>query len=143
MKKFQFNDKLGSRNRECFFCVIHAGKAYSMKEAKDDNLAVFRSLNYEKNGKWSNITWEVILNSASLVVFMKPFDGWSDRLQDVILEIKESCQKYIGYEPTDDEATLAFQFRCPWQYEKRMEKEQKLSNLIQLEGFQSIHPCRV
>jgi hypothetical protein len=130
MKRFQFNDKRGNRDRKCFFCVVYAGKAYSMKEAENSNLAVFRSLSYEQAGKWSNSTWEVTLNSASLVVFMEPFDGWSDRLQDVISEVKESCLRYIGYEPTDDEATLAFQYCCPWQYTARAEKENKIINLI-------------
>jgi hypothetical protein len=93
-------------------------------------LAVFRSLRYEQAGKWSNTTWEVSLNSASLVVFREPFDGWSERLEDVILELKESCHNYIGYEPTDVEAILAFQFCCPQQYAARFEKEQKIANLI-------------
>jgi hypothetical protein len=130
MKTYVFNDKRGSRDRKCFYCVIHAGEVFSMKEAEDSNLAVFRSLSYEKNGKWSNSTWEVTLNSASLVVFMEPFDGWSERIHDVVLELKESCQRYIGYEPTDTEAVLAFQYCCPWQYERRMEKQNKLSNLL-------------
>jgi hypothetical protein len=61
---------------------------------------------------------------------MEPFDGWSERLEDVILEIKESCQRYIGYEPTDDEAALAFQFCCPGRYAARVEKDKKIANLI-------------
>ncbi len=130
MRSYIFNDKQGNRDRECFFCVIYAEKVYSRKEAEDANLAVFRSLSYEKGGKWSNTTWEVILKSASLVVFMRPFNGWSERIEDVILELKESCQKYIGYEPTDTEAILAFQFCCPEQYAVRVEKDKKIANLI-------------
>jgi hypothetical protein len=130
MKSYVFNDKRGNRDRKCFFCVIHEGKAYSMKEAEDANLAVFRSLRYEQAGKWSNTTWEVTLNSASLVVFMEPFDGWSEKIEDVILEVKESCHNYIGYEPTDVEAILAFQYCCPQRYARRMEKEEKIINLI-------------
>lgn len=101
-----------------------------MKEAEDANLAVFRSLSYEQAGKWSNTTWEVTLKSASLIVFMEPFDGWSDRIEDVILEVKESCHNYIGYEPTDAEAIIAFQFCCPARYARRMEKYKKIANLI-------------
>ena len=130
MKSYVFNDKRGNRDRKCFFCVVYEGKAYSMKEAEDANLAVFHSLRHEQAGKWSNTTWEVTLNSASLVVFREPFDGWSERLEDVILELKESCQNYIGYEPTDAEAILAFQFCCPARYATRAEKEQKIANLI-------------
>lgn len=130
MKTYIFNDRQGSRDRECFFCVVYAGKAYSKKEAEEANLAVFRSLDYERAGKWSNTTWEVTLKSASLVVFMRPFNGWSERVEDVISEIRESCQRYIGYEPTDAEAILAFQFCCPKRYAELIEKEQKLSNLI-------------
>ena len=130
MKSYVFNDKRGNRDRKCFFCVVYAEKVYSAKEAEDAGLAVFRSLRYEQAGKWSNTTWEVTLNSASLVVFREPFDGWSERLEDVILELKESCQNYIGYEPTDTEAILAFQFCCPQRYAARFEKEQKIANLI-------------
>ena len=130
MKSYVFNDKRGNRDRKCFFCVVYEGKAYSMKEAEDAGLAVFRNLRYEQAGKWSNTTWEVTLNSASLVVFREPFDGWSEKIEDVILEVKESCQSYIGYEPTDVEAILAFQFCCPGRYAARMEKEEKITNLI-------------
>jgi len=130
MRKYQFNDKRGNRDRKCFFCVIHAGKAYSAKEAEDAGLAVFRSLSYEQAGKWSNSTWEVTVNSASLIVFMEPFDGWSERMEDVISEVKASCLRYIGYEPTDAEAIIAFQFCCPQRYARRMEKEEKIINLI-------------
>jgi len=130
MKSYVFNDKRGNRDRKCFFCVVYEGKAYSAKEAEDAGLAVFRSLSYEKAGKWSNSTWEVTLNSASLIVFMEPFDGWSERMEDAISEIKESCLRYIGYEPTDTEANLAFQFCCPARYATRAEKEQKIANLI-------------
>lgn len=125
-----FNDRQGSRDRECFYCVIHAGKAYSRKEAEEANLAVFRSLSYERAGKWSNSTWEVTLKSASLVVFREPFNWWSEKLEDVILELKESCQGYIGYEPTDNEALLSFQFCCPKRYAALVEKEQKMRHLI-------------
>jgi len=130
MKSYVFNDKRGNRDRKCFFCVVYEGKAYSMKEAEDANLAVFRSLKYEQAGKWSNSTWEVTLNSASLIVFMEPFDGWSDKIEDVILEVKESCYNYISYEPTDAEAIIAFQHCCPGRYATRMEKYKKIANLI-------------
>lgn len=130
MKSYIFNDRQGSRDRECFFCVVYAGKAYSKEEAEEANLAVFRSLDYERAGKWSNTTWEVSIKSASLIVFREPFNWWSERIEDVILELKESCQNYIGYEPTDAEAIIAFQFCCPAQYERRMEKEQKIASLI-------------
>jgi hypothetical protein len=130
VKKYTFNDRQGSRDRECFFCVVYAGKVYSKEEAEEANLAVFRSLDYERAGKWSNTTWEVSIKSASLVVFREPFNYWSEKWEDVILELKESCQMYIGYEPTDNEAVLAFQFCCPKRYAELIEKEQKLSNLI-------------
>jgi hypothetical protein len=130
MKKYIFNDKQGSRDRECFFCVVYAGKVYSKEEAEEANLAVFRSLDYEKAGKWSNSTWEVTLKSASLIVFREPFNWWSEKLEDVILELKESCQRYIGYEPTDAEAILAFQFCCPKRYAARVEKDKKIASLI-------------
>lgn len=130
MRTYIFNDRQGSRDRECFFCVVYAGKVYSKEEAEEANLAVFRSLDYERAGKWSNTTWEVSIKSASLIVFREPFNWWSERIEDVIMELRESCQRYIGYEPTDAEAILAFQFCCPERYAARVEKDKKIASLI-------------
>jgi hypothetical protein len=130
MKKYIYNNELGNRGRECKTAVIHENIIYTPDGAEKNNLAVFKELDYTKNGKWSNSTYEVTLNSASLIVCMSPFDGFSDDLQDCIEHIKNSCEGYIGYIPTTDEALLFLQVKYPKTYARVTEKEKLTSELI-------------
>lgn len=128
MKVRTFNDKQGNRDRSCRYCIVHNGVAYSRKDAEEMKLAVFRELNYTKNGKWSNSDWEVTTKSATLVVAMSPFNYWPDDL--------ESCLSHImGYYGQDsivtrEDALIAFKFLYPDIYERIAGLENNISQLI-------------
>jgi hypothetical protein len=55
----KFNDKQGNRDRECRYCIIYKGKAYSPKDKVLEGVVKFVSLGYTKEGKWSNTDWLV------------------------------------------------------------------------------------
>jgi putative CRISPR-associated protein (TIGR02620 family) len=86
----EFSDRMGNRNRECRYAVIHEGRAYGRKEAQEAGLARFEELSYVKDGKWSYSEWRVTTRSAALIVVMSPFDGWSDDLEACLDHIKET-----------------------------------------------------
>ena len=118
MKRIEFNDEMGTRERKCRFSIILDGKSYSKEDAELNNLAVFRSLGYKSNGKWSSTTWEVTLNSATLVVCMRPFDGWKDRLSDCINHIISVNREYTKEEISEETALIFFSSVYPNTYKK-------------------------
>ena len=130
MIKVTFNDKMGTRERECHFGVVHKGQAYDRYDAEEKKLAIFRRLKYEKKGKWSNSDWEVVTRSAKPFVFMRPFEGWPESLPLAIQAVKESCRSYIGVELTDEEAEAAFKLCCPGTYKKLREKDELENELV-------------
>ena len=121
MTTYKFNDRSGNRGRDCNFCIIHAGKAFTQYQAVENKMASFTSLKYVKDGKWSNTDWQVNVNSAKLVVFMEPFSYWTNDMQTCIEHIITECSEYIGYTPTEEEALIAFEFCCPKAFKKCQE----------------------
>ena len=121
MTTYEFNDRMGRRQRDCNFCITHNGVAYTQDQAVENKMASFTSLKYEKDGKWSNTDWRVNVNSARLIVFMEPFDYWSNDMQTCIDHIIEDCKEYIGYTPTEEEARLAFELCCPKAFKRCQE----------------------
>lgn len=130
MKKIKFNDEMGTRERKCRFSVIHDGRCYSKEDAESSNLAVFRKIGYNSNGKWSSTTWEVSLNSATLVVCMRPFDGWSDKLSDCIEHIVSTNRDYTKEEITQETALIFFSSVYPNTYKRICEIAELENKLI-------------
>lgn len=125
IKVVEFNDKMGNRDRVCNIAVVHDNIVYNQTEAEEKNLAVFQRLDSEKAGKYSNSTWRVTTKTASLVVFMRPFDGWPDDKDQVIKHIQNSCKNYTGYAPTAEECWLAFGYLYPKTKEKIENKSER------------------
>jgi len=130
MKKYVFNDKQGSRDRECVYGIIFDDEFFSRKEAEEKNLAVFKSLKWEKDGKWSNTTWEVVVKSAKLVVCMRPFNGWADDLDECVKHVKESSKSYTDQTITDEEAICFLKGAYPKLYQNLIEIKKKEDDLI-------------
>ena len=127
---YKFNNQLGSRDRECKYAIINNDSIMDLCEAEQNKLCVVQRLSYTKNGKWSNSDLQVTVKSASLVVCMRPFDGWPEDLEMCVKHVKESCRHYIGYTPTDKEAELFFKTKYPVTYKRIIEKEKIKSELI-------------
>jgi len=130
MKKYVFNDKQGNRDRECIYGIVFDGEFFSRKEAEDKKLAVFKSLKWEKAGKWSNTTWEVVVKSAKLVVCMRPFNGWPHDLDECVKHVKESSKSYTGETITDEEAICFLKGAYPKLYQNLIEIKKKEDDLI-------------
>jgi len=130
MKKITFNDEMGTRERKCRFSVIHNSKSYSKEDAENNNLAVFKRIGYNSNGKWSSTTWEVSLNSATLVVCMRPFDGWSDKLSDCLEHIVSTNRDYTKEEINQETALQFFSSVYPNTYKKICEIAELENKLI-------------
>jgi hypothetical protein len=121
---YDFNDKQGNRSRKCCYGISYQGRIYNHSDAEAAKLAVFKSMGHTKAGLWSNTTWEVRTNTAKLIVCMAPFDGWPEDLTACLKHVKKSCNGYLKYEPTDDEALAFFQAKYPRTYETIRNKEE-------------------
>lgn len=130
MPKYKFNDKLGNRGRSCRYRIIYEGKAYAAAEAEEQNLAVFVSLIYEKNGKWSNTTWEVLTKSAILVVCMSPFNGWPDNLELCLDHVIMDNDHYTGKAIEREDALIFFKDVYSGEYTSIFSKQKDEENLI-------------
>jgi len=130
MPVYTFNDKMGNRGRSCRYRILHDGNAYGQQAAEANKLAVFQSLQYEKNGKWSNTDWKVTTNSAKLLVCMAPFRGWSDTLEQCLEHIQDCSEGYTGYRPTEQEALCFLQSAYASVYADATEKEELMEELI-------------
>ncbi|MDP2718616.1 MAG: hypothetical protein Q8P44_02100 [Dehalococcoidia bacterium] len=108
----KFNDRQGNRDRTCYFGVVFEGKFFPKDEAVKGKLAVFVQLSYQKNGKWSNSTWQVETKSAKLVVGMEPFEGWMGGVKGAIAHLQKQALA-AEREPLTDNEALAF-FQACW-----------------------------
>jgi len=127
---YEFSDKLGHRGRECRYGITHEGRFYSPTEAASQKLAVFASLGYSKNGKWSFTRWRVSVKSAKLIVCMSPWDGWPDDLEKCLSHVSETCETYIGYTPTREESLIFFQSLYSKVYQKILELHTSKDSLV-------------
>ncbi len=136
--KYYFNDGLRNRSRSCKYAILYAGKCFSFSEAQKQNLAIFRSLKWTKNGKWSSTDWEVTTNSAKLIVCVEPFSGWNDNVADCIKYV-QSCQdplsglNYVQHEKveiTSEEALIFLKYAFPELMRKLTDLENKEQELI-------------
>lgn len=128
--KYKFNDQQGNRDRQCRFAIIHDGKLYQKDDAVTNRLATFQALDHEKAGKWSNTTWQVTVNTASLIVCMSPFEGWPGTMELCIKHIQGECKMRIGYTPTAEEAELFFAEIYPERYARVRAAEEAVEELI-------------
>lgn len=113
MAVYKFNDGMGNRDRSCFYGIMLDGKVYSQSEAVEAKLAVFQSLAHEKNGKWSNTTWQVTTKSAKLVACMSPFNGWPETIKGCLDHVVTSNAGYTGETLTEEEARVFFFAKYP------------------------------
>ena len=130
MKKVIFNDQMGTRERECYYGVLHEGKVYTPNEAEQSKLAVFRALERKKKGKWSFTIWEVTTKSAKAFAFMRPFEGWPQSLPLCLEAVKASVKSYTNEDLTDAEAEAVFSRFCPNTYRSVKDKDLLESQLI-------------
>lgn len=130
MPVYKFNDKQGNRDRACVWAILHEGKIYNTAESKAANLAVFKAVNFEKNGKWSNTDWEVHTVSAKLIVIMPPFEGWGEDLAKCLRHVISSCKSYLGWELSEEEAKLFFTTKYPKTYARISAQAAEIANLV-------------
>lgn len=130
MPVYKFNDKQGNRDRACMWAILHEGRIYNTAESKEAKLAVFKAVGFEKNGKWSNTDWEVHTVSAKLIVIMPPFEGWGEDLSKCVSHVINSCKSYLGWEPSEEEATLFFTTKYPKTFARITAKAAEIANLV-------------
>jgi len=103
--------------------VVYNGEYFHRHEAEGKRLAVFKSLKYVKDGKWSYNEWEVTTKSAKLVVCMRPFGGWSDSLDECLKHIQDSSKEYTREEISRDDALVFLKGAYPklWEHLSALE----------------------
>ena len=130
MPTYNFNDQQGNRDRSCRYGIIHNNQYFTADDAQAQKLAVFKSLGYKKNGKWSNTDWEVTTKSAKLIVCMSPFEGWPESVDLCVKHVIRECKRYVEWEPSEEEALIFFRGCYPKTYAKTLEKEAAIGELV-------------
>jgi hypothetical protein len=130
MAKFKFNDKQGNRDRSCQYGFVSSGVFYTSDEAIEKKMATMKQISHEKCGKWSNSTWEVVVNTAVPVVIMRPFDGWAQDMKTCVEHVQTISEQYTGMELSAENAEIAFKDLYPEKYAWVQEAEEACCKLI-------------
>lgn len=130
MKKIIYNNGMLNRRRKKYAGFVLNGEYIPFHEAEKRKIAIIKNMGFNRAGIWSSTTYEIITKSAKFIMGYRPFDGWPEDTEKMIEHIILINELDLDNEVTREEARLFLEneFYISWQ--KALEKEKGLEELL-------------